>query len=155
MVIQFSRPHSGHHIDPSAGVTLVIATNIHLHGHGHRSSGLGPAEGLSSPHRGASAVQGYGSGNRIVRFQKSYIMIRRIQPYDFQNRIVRFVKSYSTIFEIESMVCFKPLNGQTAWLYEDFISRLVRHHFLRLHLWVSSASHSCFCPPMRHEERLP
>ena len=79
------RSHYRHRIAPTAGVTLVAATNIRLHGRGQRGGGFGPEIGLAPPHH---------------EIRKATVTIFKIVYYDSRNRIVRYPKSYSTIFQI-------------------------------------------------------
>ena len=85
MVKHNRRPHHGQCTSPSAGVTLVAATNIHLHGRGQRGGGFGPEIGLAPPHHGV---------------RKATVTIFKIVYYDSRNRIERYPKSYRTIFQI-------------------------------------------------------
>ena len=85
MVKHNRRPHHGQSEAPSAGVTLVAATNIHLHGRGQREGGFGPEIGLAPPHHG---------------IRQATVTIFKIVYYDSRNRIVRYPKSYRTIFQI-------------------------------------------------------
>ena len=77
------RSHYRHRIAPTAGVTLVAAKNIRLHGRGQREGGFGPEIGLAPPHHG---------------IRKAKVTIFKIVYYDSRNRIVRYPKSYRTIF---------------------------------------------------------
>ena len=79
------RSHYRHRIAPPAGVTLVAAKNIHLHGRGQREGGFGPEIGLAPPHHG---------------IRKATVTIFKIVYYDSPNRIVRYPESYRTISRI-------------------------------------------------------
>ena len=93
MVINNRKPHHGQSEAPSAGVTLVAVTNIHLHALGNVRDGLQVAGGLAPPHH-----PGFGCTRQ--RFTESYSTISQIVQYDIPNRIVRYFKSYRTISQI-------------------------------------------------------
>ena len=91
MFMKHLRSHYRHRIAPTAGVTLVAAKNIRLHGRGQREGGFGPEIGLAPPHHGIRKatvtifkIVYYDSRNRIVRYSKSYRTISRIVQYDIQ-----------------------------------------------------------------------
>ena len=71
MVKHNRRPHHGQCTSPSAGVTLVAATNIHLHALGNVRGGLQVAGGLAPPHHP-------GFGHTGQRFTESYRTIFQI-----------------------------------------------------------------------------
>ena len=71
MVKHNRRPHYGQSESPSAGVTLVAATNIHLHALGNVRGGLQVARGLAPPHHP-------GFGDTGQRFTESYRTISQI-----------------------------------------------------------------------------
>ena len=71
MVKHNRRPHHGQCTSPSAGVTLVAATNIHLHALGNVRGGLQVARGLAPPHHP-------GFGHTGQRFTESYRTISKI-----------------------------------------------------------------------------
>ena len=130
IVMKYQYPHHGQPETPSAGVTLVAATNIHLHGRGQRegwfatrkrprptpSPGFWPylttfhgivqndisnrIERYSKSYRTISQIVQNDIQNRIERYLKSYRTISQIVQYDIPNRIERYFKSYRTIFKI-------------------------------------------------------
>ena len=78
MVKHNRRPHHGQCTSPSAGVTLVAATNIHLHALGNVRGGLQVARGLAPPRHPSLATPDNVSRNRIERYSKSYSTISKI-----------------------------------------------------------------------------
>ena len=71
MIMNNRKPHHGQPETPSAGVTLVAAKNIRLHGRGQREGGFGPEIGLAPPHHP-------GFGHTGQRFTESYSTIFQI-----------------------------------------------------------------------------
>ena len=71
MIMNNRKPHHGQPETPSAGVTLVAATNIHLHGRGQR-------EGWSATRKRPRPTHHPGFGCTGQRFTESYRTIFRI-----------------------------------------------------------------------------
>ena len=86
MIMNNRKPHHGQPETPSAGVTLVAATNIHLHGRGQRE---GWVAGCKRPRPTPSPG-----------FWPYLTTFHGIVQNDIPNRIVRYPKSYSTISRI-------------------------------------------------------
>ena len=79
MIMNNRKPHHGQSEAPSAGVTLVAATNIHLHGRGQREGVVcKPQEASPHPITRVWATPDNLSRNRIERYSKSYRTIFRI-----------------------------------------------------------------------------
>ena len=78
MVKHNRRPHHGQCTSPSAGVTLVAATNIHLHALGNVRGGLQVARGFAPPITRVLATPDNVSRNRTERYPKSYSTIFKI-----------------------------------------------------------------------------
>ena len=86
MIMNNRKPHHGQPETPSAGVTLVAATNIHLHGRGQR-------EGWFAIRKRPRLTPSPGFWPHRTTFHG-------IVQNDIPNRIERYSKSYSTISQI-------------------------------------------------------